>query len=195
MEIESKFCSKCGTERQTFELLNSTSSITSIPWPPVESQNSHKKPKDKMVLASIVTVFLIVVLIFGFASRTESPELISSSSESVCENLNSEVYLYFDYLEDWKGDSDESKRELVFISNDVHNRLRSLAATVYDDDIDWDSSNIVSAMINDVASNIRYITSKVVSGDLPPGSYDSYKIAAPNLDISFQSVISSACNQ
>jgi hypothetical protein len=165
--------------------------------PPIESKDSHKKPKDKLVLilASIVTVFLIVVLISGFASKSKSPELILSSSESVCENLNSEVYLYFDYLQNWKGDSDESKSELVFMSNEAHNRLRSLAATVYADDIDWDSSNIVSAMINEVASNIRYITSKVVSGDLPPGSYDSYKIAAPNLDTSFQSVISSACNQ
>lgn len=162
--------------------------------PPIDSKDSHKKQKDKLVLilASIVTVFLIVVLISGFASRSKSPELILSSSESVCENLNNEIYSYFENLQDWnRGD----KEYLFTISNETSQRIVDIAKAIANDGIEWDSVPIVTSLLVNIANSISEIANGVWSGKYPAENYEAFKNLYPELHLNFQSVMNSACNQ
>jgi hypothetical protein len=209
MEIESKFCSKCGTKRQTFKQLNTVLEETAsgnqlkdfdllLNNPNIEpliKKVSSKKPLNKMVfiLVSSVIAFLSAVLIIGVASEPESVKVKSSSSESVCENLNSEVYSYFDYLQGWTVGSDSE--DLFTVSNETAQRIADIAQVVANGNIEWDSGPIVTNLLVNIANDILRIGEGVSSGKYPAGNYESFKSLYPELDLSFQPVMNSACNQ
>lgn len=208
MQIESNFCSSCGTKRQTFNQLNAAFEApasgnqlkdfdllqTDPNIEPSIKKDSHKKPRDKMVfiLASSVIAVLSIVLIIGVPSQSESVR-VKSSSESVCENLNSEVYSYFDYLQGWTVDS--NGENLITISNETAQRIEDIAQAVANDNIEWDSGPIVTNLLMNVSNNIIDIGEGVLSGMFPAGDYESFKSIYPELDLNFQPVMNSACNQ
>ena len=144
------------------------------------------------ILASSVIAVLSIVLIIGVPSQSESVR-VKSSSESVCENLNSEVYSYFDYLQGWTVDS--NGENLITISNETGQRIEDIAQAVANDNIEWDSGPIVTNLLMNVSNNIIDIGEGVLSGMFPAGDYESFKSIYPELDLNFQPVMNSACNQ
>lgn len=163
-------------------------------WPPPIKKDSHKDPSDKKVLirvSGVIAVLSIVLLIIVVTSQSESVRV--SSSESVCVNLNSEVYSYFDYLQGWTVDS--NSMNLATFTEETANRIRDIAQAVANDNIEWDSGPIVTNLLMNVYKNILDIGLGVLNGKFPAGDYESFKSLYPELDLNFQSVMNSACNQ
>jgi hypothetical protein len=147
----------------------------------------------------IRTPVLILILILGLSFyflRTDKYDSEKLSTASVvCENLNTEIYNYFNYLDNFKNASAWIPwPKLKKITKDTSERLFVTARAVLAEDIEWDSSRVVSSLIVGIANDLIDIEQEIFWGRLQPGSYESITQNYPSLDLNFQAVMTSACN-
>ena len=180
-----KFCPNCGKnyEKSDETLLNQTK---------LQRAKFIKKP-------GFSAIILILVLVIGssfYFLRTDKYDSEKLSTASVvCETLNAEIYNYFNYLDNFKNASAWIPwPKLNKITKDTSERLKVTARAVLAEDIEWDSSQVVSSLINGIANDLIYIEQAMFWGRLQPGSYESITQNYPSLDLNFEAVMTSACS-